>query len=244
MKKSKLPFIRPEVAIKLGYYVYAYIDPSNKEIFYVGKGRGARVLAHLSEVGESVKNKRIAKIKARGLTPEIDIIAHCLPNEQTAFRVEAALIDCLKLSNIIRGFKASEMGRTSLQELQFQYAAKPVKINEPALLIRINTTYRPGMTAFELYEATRGIWVCGKRRENIKYAFAVYHGVIREVYELKKWEPGNPKSYKTRQFGSKVLNRWQFCGKVSKVLSEKYRGASVADYFPDAARNPLRYLNC
>lgn len=40
--------IRPEVAHRLGYYVYLYIDPRDGQPFYVGKGQGERALSHLS----------------------------------------------------------------------------------------------------------------------------------------------------------------------------------------------------
>ena len=31
---------------KTNYYVYAYFDPRNYEMFYVGKGQGSRKYAH------------------------------------------------------------------------------------------------------------------------------------------------------------------------------------------------------
>jgi hypothetical protein len=66
------------------------------------------------------------------------------------------------LTNKVRGNQSLELGRIPLSELEFQYAAKPITIDEPAMLIRINKLYRPGMTVEALYEATRGIWTCGK----------------------------------------------------------------------------------
>ena len=41
-----------EVISKLGYYVYLISDPSNGEIFYVGKGKGNRVFSHFKETGD------------------------------------------------------------------------------------------------------------------------------------------------------------------------------------------------
>ena len=37
----------PEVSAELKTYVYRLIDPRNGETFYVGKGRGNRVFAHI-----------------------------------------------------------------------------------------------------------------------------------------------------------------------------------------------------
>lgn len=36
----------PETIDHLKYYVYTYADPTNHEIFYIGKGTGNRIFAH------------------------------------------------------------------------------------------------------------------------------------------------------------------------------------------------------
>jgi hypothetical protein len=41
------PSIPSEVARSLGYYLYLHIDPRSDKPFYVGKGKGKRILAHL-----------------------------------------------------------------------------------------------------------------------------------------------------------------------------------------------------
>ena len=65
------PLLPPEVAHHLGYYVYLYLDPRTDAVFYVGKGKGERVLAHLSEEGESRKLKLLAELRALELEPRI-----------------------------------------------------------------------------------------------------------------------------------------------------------------------------
>src|SRR5262245_35954344 len=109
------PRIRPEVAARLGYYVYAYVDPRNDEIFYVGKGCRKRILAHLENGSECERRRRIVELRDAGLQPRLDIIAHGMPDETTALRVEAAIIDVLRpgqnLTNRVRGFRALEFGR-------------------------------------------------------------------------------------------------------------------------------------
>lgn len=73
------------------YYVYAYIDPRNFEEFYYGKGKGSRKDAHLSDLSDSPKAKRIAAIKREGLAPIIRVLARNL-TEREALLVEKTLI--------------------------------------------------------------------------------------------------------------------------------------------------------
>lgn len=152
--------IPPEVAQHLGYYVHLYIDPRSNKPFYVGKGKGRRLLEHLSARGESRKARVLKELRDAGLKPRLDILTHGLADEETALRIEAAVIDLLgldKLTNLMRGWRSIQLGRMSLEELAPYYAAEPGIIEEPVLLIRINQRYRHGMSVSELYEATRGL---------------------------------------------------------------------------------------
>lgn len=243
--------IRPEVADKLGYYVYAYVDPRNEEIFYVGKGCKGRVLAHLEEDRECEKTRRIDELRNAGLEPRLDIIAHGIEDEETALRIEAAIIDVLRpgqrLTNLVRGFRSMQFGRAPLAEFDLLYAARPVSISERGLLIRINQLYRPGMTAEALYEATRGIWKVGAsgRRDLARYAFAVYQGIVREVYTIHTWHRAGTTRYRTRRPEDVTApDRWEFNGCVAEDLGDRYRGGSVEAYFPRGAQAPFVYVNC
>ena len=51
-------------------------------------------------------------------------------------------------------------------------------LTEPALLIRINQSYQEGMSDIALYEAARGVWRLGPRRERAHIALAVHRGVV------------------------------------------------------------------
>ncbi len=59
----------PEVVTRLGTYVYRLLDPRNGETFYVGKGKGNRVFAHIRAEaglqGDELDNKlhRIREIR-------------------------------------------------------------------------------------------------------------------------------------------------------------------------------------
>lgn len=248
-RSSLLRKIPPEVAHSLGYYVYLYVDPRDRNVFYVGKGKGQRALAHLSQVNESRKVQKLAELRAAGLEPRLDILAHGLPDEEAAFRVEAAAIDLLgldRLTNEVRGIRSLQMGRMPLREVIAYYGAKPVKVVDPAVLIRINRLYRHGMTDEELYEATRGVWVLGPRRERATYAMAVFEGVVREVYRIKTWHKAGTTPYSTRtREDVRAPGRWEFLGRVAAgQVRSRYRDRSVASYFRQGQQSPIVYVGC
>src|SRR5437762_8658205 len=98
MKQPESESFPADVASKLGTYVYRLIDPRNGETFYVGKGQGNRVFAHIHEEQSldgdelSDKLKRIRDIRLAGFEVAHVIHRHGM-NEQTGFEVEAALMD-------------------------------------------------------------------------------------------------------------------------------------------------------
>jgi hypothetical protein len=241
--------IRPEVAHRLGHYVYLYVDPRNEQPFYVGKGQGERALSHLSEAAESRKCARIAELRAEGKEPRIDILAHGLRDEETAFRIEAAIIDLFgldALTNEVRGWRSLQLGRLPLTELNLYYAAKPVEVEVPALLIRMNRLYRHNMTPQELYEATRGLWKLGARCMAARYAFAVFEGLVREVYEIESWHAAGTTPYATRDASQlKTAGRREFLGRVADAsIRDAYVGRSVAKSFARGLQSPVKYVNC
>jgi hypothetical protein len=240
--------IRPEVAERLGYYVYLYIDPRNEKAFYVGKGKNGRALSHLSQEAESRKCARIAELRVAGLEPRVDILTHGLRDEETAFRIEAAVIDLFgldALTNETRGWRSLQAGRLPLSALTFYYAAQPVAVRVAALLIRINRLYRHDMTPVELYEATRGTWKLGSRRTSARYAFAVFEGVVREVYEIDAWHRAGTTPYCTRDAAKLKLDRWELTGHpAADSIRAEYVGGSVASYFRRGQQTPTVYVNC
>ncbi len=239
--------IPPEVAAKLGYYVYLYIDPRSERPFYVGKGVGNRVLAHFSDEADSAKTQVLRELRELKMQPRLEILTHGLRDEETAFRIEAAVIDLLgiaQLTNAVRGWKSIEFGRMSLQELLGYYGAKPVSVTHPALLIRVNKEYRHNMSELELYEATRGAWKVGIRREGAQYAMAIFEGVVKEVYVIDSWHAANTTPYQTRT-NHNVEGRWEFLGEVAPPdIRDLYVDMSVRDQFKKGLQNPVCYVNC
>ena len=119
-------------------------------------------------------------------------------------------------------------------------------ITEPAILIRISRLYRPGMSAHDLYEATRGVWVVGGRRDGATYAFAVHEGIVKEVYEIESWHPAGTTPYTSRSFTDlQREGRWEFLGRPAPdEVRGQYVGRSVAAYFERGNANPIMYVNC
>lgn len=238
----------PAVAERLGYYVYLYIDPRSDQTFYVGKGQHERVLAGFTEA-ETRRAQIVKELRENGLVPRLEILAHGLKDEETAFRIEAAAIDLLgleSLTNAVRGFRSLQYGRMTLDELIGYYAAPAVTIDDPVLLIRVNQLYRHKMSEHELYEITRGIWKLGERRRGARYALAVFEGVVREAYAIAEWRPAMITGYSTRDLSERDLGgRWEFVGgPASEEVRTKYRLHSVRAYFRRGNQSPVIYVNC
>ena len=236
------------VTRELGHYVYLYVDPETEKVFYVGKGKGNRMLSHVSGRGKTAHDAIIRKLRKRGLHPRVEVLIHGLKNEKEALAVEMAAIDLLgrdNLTNEVGGHHSSRRGRMSLDELIALYQRKKANIREPAILIRIARAYRYRMKPVELYDATRATWVVGRRREKAKYILSVHDGIVREVYWIAAWLPSGSTLKHNRPQGDPVRGRWEFVGKVAEEkVRRKYLNRSVRHYFPETSQNPIRYVNC
>ncbi len=245
--RTSIPRIPPSVARKLGYYVYLYVDPLDGSVFYVGKGKGGRALSHLTSQERRGIHQAIREIRAAGEEPRIEILAHGLRTAEAALRIEAAAIDLLgldELANAVRGHGV-KFGRMPLAEVVAHYTRRPARIREPAILIRINKLYRYGMSDVDLYDATRTAWKVGPRREAAQLAFAVFEGVVREVYAIARWLPAGS-TFSTRRGGRGVRNpgRWEFVGTVADdAVRSRYVNRYVGHLFMQGAQNPISYVN-
>jgi hypothetical protein len=178
------------------------------------------------------------------------MLAHGLRTEQEAYNIEAAAIGLLGLENLtnrVVGKDSLRFGRKRLSELEGYYAAKPVKITDPVILIRVNQLYRHGMPAAELYDITRGVWVLGlSRASKMKYVFAVYEGVVREVFEPEEWMPALTTKYPTRTdlVPEDAKGRIEFVGKVApEAIRQKYLLGDVTAYTKVSLQAPCLYIN-
>ena len=106
-------------------------------------------------------------------------------------------------------------------------------ITEPAILINLSRSFKPGMSDADLYEKTRKDWVIapGKHSPPPIYAFAVYKGVIEQVYKIDAWHPSVT-----------LPGRRAFTGSVA-LDKAHYLKQTVAHVKPGTS-NPIKYVNC
>jgi hypothetical protein len=247
-RPGEVPFrFPPGVAERIGSYVYVLIDPrpSPPRPFYVGKGVGNRVFAHAHDAirtpSNSDKLETIRSIHSEGRSVVVQIVRHGL-DDATALAVEAACIDLVRehvnpdAGNAVRGH-GHEYGLIDLDFLVERYAAQPLTITEPSILIRIATHWRRGMRPDEVYEATRRRWkLAPSRAKRAKYAVAVADGIVRAVYEGMEWT-------RASSVEKKDVGRWEFAARPAVTRAE-WIGRSVVGHFALGAQNPIRYVNC
>lgn len=128
----------------------------------------------------------------------------------------------------------------------------PIKIEEQAILIRINKTFEPSMDRTVLYDYTRGRWkVNTERAKNAKYGIAVYKGIVQEVYEIHDWHNAGttnssrkPNDRPDLNSTKSMIGRSEFTGKLApEEIRKKYNFKSVKHYFVRGNSNPINYVN-
>jgi uncharacterized protein len=243
MAEPKIESFPPGVAKRLKTYVYRLIDPRNGETFYVGKGKGDRVFSHvrgeLRSRGEGPddKMKRIHEIRLAGLEVGHVIHRHGMDDE-TAFEVEAALIDAYPgLTNVAGGAGSEDYGVMHAREIVTRYQAQPAVFTHRALLINVNKT----ATETSLYEATRYAWGVNKARaEQAEVILANRQGLIVGAFVAESWLPATAQNFPGRD---PIPGRYGFVGREApEEVKRQYVGKRVPDqYRKRGARRSFRY---
>ena len=192
-----------ETCKRLRSYVYALVDPKDKHVFYIGKGKNNRVFDHVNEAlkqkspkkGEdSKKISKIKEITGRGDKVRHYILRHGL-SEEIADELESILIDLLILenlgfkriiTNINRGKKYDKKGARSVEEIE-ELFAPAIKFNpkDKILCLNIAKSFSPERP---VYEAAKEAWALNKNRRNkVTHILAVSNGIVRGVFKPKDW---------------------------------------------------------
>ena len=130
--------------------------------------------------------------------------------------------------------------------------APTAQIDEPVVAININQQYPHAKNGDELFKCTSGIWRLSRGRANkARYAFAVYQGVIKEVYEIEEWIPATRETLKYwrererdqgNDFSGTHEGRFEFKGEPApEAVRRKYVGRRMP---VPHSQNPIRYFNC
>ena len=129
--------------------------------------------------------------------------------------------------------------RNMVQELTLE------DIKENIVIIKINKSYREGMSETELYDVTRGCW---KRKiasvEKADYALAVVYGIVKEVYQIDKWLPAENEVRETIPYNEAVdAGRIIFKGRIAdEEIRKKYLDHSVAGLFKRGEVAPVKVI--
>jgi hypothetical protein len=218
---------------KLGYYVYLLKDPFDpRVVFYVGKGTGNRVFAHLNDALESETSSDkldfIREILKAGEKPIHVIVRHGM-DEATAFEVEGALIDAYgleDLKNEQNGHGNRKRGLRDWKDIEIEYGAVPVIIDDPVVLLKSTSHSWDRNLNRVIYDKIRSDWWISDYKVNsAKYALIVRSGIVREIYKIDRWErnPLNIKSPRKRMF---------FGEPAEGPIRDKYLHRDVSAYFP------------
>lgn len=228
---------------QLKTYVYRLIDPRNGETFYVGKGKGNRVFAHVHAAagleGDEPDNKikRIHAIQLAGFEVAHVIHRHGMSDE-TAVEVEAALIDAYPgITNIAGGVGASDFGAMHALEIIQRYSAEPAVFRHKAVLITVNRS----SAETSLYEAVRYAWKIRKSKaEQAEFILPIVRGLIVGVFVAEAWLEATTENFPDREDRP---GRRGFKGhEAPKEVQSLYVGKRVPDeYRKKGASNPIKY---
>ena len=150
-------------------------------------------------------------------------------DEQTAYEVEATLIDILPgLTNIQNGHN-HERGLINAEDLESKFNLSEYEEPQEKYVI-IKVTEASVDRNGGLYEATRKSWCANlDKAKEYKYVLSVIYGVVQEVYEVKNWNYSS--GSKRIEFEGQVCQKQSLLALKNKMIPEVYRLKGAANPF-------------
>ena len=243
------------VCEKLGNYVYRLIDPRNGETFYVGRGKGNRVFAHVNlalsfsddedELGAKVD--RIRDIRNAGLEVIHVIHRHEISDAAVA-DVEAAVIDAYPgLTNIQGGAGSGSKGPMNAVQIVDKYALPEMEFEPPERLVLINVNaLQDVFDRSKIYDQVRFAWRISQwRASQADYVLAVVRGVVVGAFVAEEWLPATLTNFPGHPVADVHNGRWGFVGHEAppdvwkRFVGE--RGKRITNENMKHVQNPVRY---
>lgn len=201
------------------------------------------------EERENLKIDIIRQIHGAGLKVIHVIHRHGMENAETAYEVEAALIDAYAgLANKNAGQGSTDRGPMHAWQIVNKYALPSVEPRSGDKLILININSWEDIGDEELLDRVRYAWRISKHRaEKADYVLAVTQGVVRGVFVPEKWLPATPEHFPPPRFEGPRPPRIGFHGKKAPAdIWIHYVGASgkrLPEHMRNRGKNPVRYYN-
>lgn len=238
---DKIDRFSPEVCKKLNYYVYKLIDPTNGEVFYIGKGSNNRIFDHCkgalgkndqNENEFDLKNDRIKKILSSGLDVLPVIVRYGL-EEDDAFIVESVLINEYPgLTNAQSGHD-SDYGPVSAWQIEYLLKAEPAQMDRSMLILKTNDAwYIPHLN--DIRNARKiGTWRLNiDNAKKYNYVALVVNRLFKNIFIVseKDWYEDD--------------GRWGFNGKTAeKDVLERYVERKIPEEMCVHSSQPVRYYD-
>ena len=192
-----------KVLEKLGYYVYALIDPFDNKIFYVGQGTNNRVFEHFSEAENCLNSTKTFNQLSSKVIRILDIwkntedvqwliLAHKLPiDNNVSDYVESAIVDGLAESQngeTLNEVSPPNSSRLLADDLDAMAAAfvNPLTPHSNVFIFPIQNTLNIGVSP---YNATRTTWAVSNNNQLLRPSFAVglKHSISKGSFEIASW---------------------------------------------------------
>jgi uncharacterized protein len=263
---------------KLGAYVYTLHDPDllianidgndfkGISPFYIGVGgtgesvRHNRVFSHFDEADRTAvpavefasdKIRKIIQIWDSGKDVAVFVHRSGLTAKE-AYEVEASLIQAFpNAHNKVEGHHTSTRGRDTLEEVNNQLAAKPIKFDFPAIVIHLRSSWpwikqaQSDFSEFErrLYAATRTAWsVDSKVAANFRHVISVADDLVRQNYVLPEKEAWQPATRNNRGLEEIFKKKKMFTGKISPEYAHLIGTSVPKDWFGNGKQAARRYF--